>query len=118
MNSSIYRINLDIHDARPQASIRITQNDTARRIVISLSDGGVPYIIADDCYAAFTALKPDGTVLYNDTVIVQNSKIQYDITAQTVAATGTVECQIRIYGTGRNAYYITLFYHTCDGPCI
>ncbi len=99
MNSSIYRINLDIHDARPQASIRITQNDTARRIVISLSDGGVPYIIADDCYAAFTALKPDGTVLYNDTVIVQNSKIQYDITAQTVAATGTVECQIRIYGT-------------------
>ena len=38
-------------------------------------------------------------MLYNDTVIVQNSKIQYDITAQTVAATGTVECQIRIYGT-------------------
>ena len=58
MNSSIYRINLDIHDARPQASIRLTQNDTARRIVIFLSDGGLPYIIADDCYAAFTSLKP------------------------------------------------------------
>ncbi len=99
MNSSIYRINLDIHDVRPQASVRITQNDTARRIIISLSDGGVPYIIADDCYAVFTAAKPDGTVLYNDTVIVQNSRIQYDITAQTVAAAGTVDCQIRIYGT-------------------
>ena len=99
MNNSIFRINLDIHDTRTQASVRITQNDTARQIIISLSDGGVPYTISDDCYAVFTAKKPDGTVLYNDTAIVQNSKIQYDITSQTVAATGTVDCQIRIYST-------------------
>ena len=40
MNNSIFRINLDIHDTRTQASVRITQNDTARQIIISLSDGG------------------------------------------------------------------------------
>ena len=57
MNNSIFRINLDIHDTRTQASVRITQNDTARQIIISLSDGGVPYTISDDCYAVFTAKK-------------------------------------------------------------
>lgn len=97
MNDSIKRISLDIHDTHSGETVNVKRGDTGRKICISLVDGGLPYVISDECYAVFTATKPDGKKLFNDCSIGNNT-INYEITEQTVAATGRVRCEIKLYG--------------------
>lgn len=47
--------------------------------------------------AVFTALKPDGAVIFNE-ASVEGCRIVYPLTAQTTAASGTMQCQLRLYG--------------------
>lgn len=97
MNYSIKRISLDVHSPSSNETVNIKRGDTARRICISLVDGGMPYTISEDCSAVFTAKKPDGTVVYNDCSI-ENNTIIYNVTEQTVALEGRVNCEIKLYG--------------------
>lgn len=96
MNVSTHRVVLDIHRQTTQAHLAAKKGDTARRIIVSLSDGGVPYVIGKDCYAAFMAQKPDGNVLYNS-CIIQGNQIIYDFTEQTACAAGRMLCEFRLY---------------------
>lgn len=104
MNPSYYRLSLDVHDATSQLSFPIKKGDTSRRLLISLVDNGVPYIISEDCYAIFMAKKPDGNLISNDCTI-QNNMIIYDITGQTSAMEGRLDCEITLFGL--NAGQIT-----------
>ena len=97
MNDSIFRISLDIHEHGSQAVLKAKNTDTGRKLCVSLREGGTPYIIADDCYAAFKATKPDGTILFNDCTIEDN-EIVYEFTEQTCAAIGRSRCEIALYG--------------------
>lgn len=97
MNPSYYRISLDIHDATSQLSFSIKKGDTNRRLLISLTDNGVPYEITGDCYATFSARKADKQIVFNDCTI-QKNMIIYDITEQTSSVEGRLDCEITLNG--------------------
>ena len=97
MNFSTYRASLDIHAAGSQAVLHAKKGETKRRILITLTERGKPYLISSDCTAVFTATKPDGNIIYNDCAI-DNNIICYNFTEQTTAAEGKLDCEIRLYG--------------------
>ncbi len=97
MNFSNYRLSLDIHETESGLSLRAKKGDTIRKIYVTLMDGGAPYRITQDCTAAFTARKPDNTVIFNQAAI-ENNAIVYALTPQTTASAGQVRCEVRLYG--------------------
>lgn len=99
MNYSSYRFSLDLRNTRSSVVVKAKRVDTGRKLFITLTDGGVPYHITDECYAVFTAKKPDGKVVFNDCTI-EDCVIIYELTEQTVVAAGMVECEIIVYGSG------------------
>jgi hypothetical protein len=96
MNYTDYRISLDIFKTASQATLPVKQFDTAYRLCINITANGSPYIITEGCYALFTAQKPDGKFIINNCTI-ENNTIYYQLTKQTTAAIGVVECEIILY---------------------
>lgn len=99
MNSTVFRISLDIHEVNSQVTLRVKKGDSARQILIALTEGGRPYKISEDCMAVFTAKKPDETILYNGCEI-RGNRILYAMTPQTCTVVGAMKCEIRVYGAG------------------
>ena len=102
MNYSTYRFTLDIHKNKSQVSVPVLFGDTGIQFYISMTDGGKPYFIEDGCRAVFSAKKPDGSVLFNDCIIEDNTRILYQFTTQTTNVEGLMNCEIRLYGTDGN----------------
>ena len=63
MNYSVFRFTLNMHSHRSQASVAAFKGDTAVRLLINITDGGNPYVIADGCTAVLSGTKADGTKL-------------------------------------------------------
>jgi hypothetical protein len=102
MNSSNFRFVLDLHSTQSQISIPVTKGDTARVWYISLSDGGLPYIIEDGCLAKIEIKRPTGTFLEAFCPIEKNTTVKYDfsqdeITQNTAAVDGVHDCSVMIY---------------------
>lgn len=98
MKYSTYRFTLDLQKHQSQISIAVFQYDTAVRLYISLTDGGIPYHVADGCRAVFYGKRPDGTDLIHPCMIEGNTRIIYDFNDQTAYCEGTVDAQICLYG--------------------
>ena len=92
-----HKFTLDVHDTACHVSLRVKRRETGRRLLIHLSEKGYPYHINDNCYAAFTAIKPDGKVIFNDCSI-DDCVIVYEFTEQTTAVAGMMYCEIQLYG--------------------
>lgn len=90
-------IQLELDGHASQACLALRKGESGRRVVISLMNGGRPYIARGDCYAVLAAKKPDGELLFNGCVI-DGGRIGFTVTAQTTAAEGTLECEARLYG--------------------
>lgn len=102
MNYVTHRISLDIHNTSSQVLLRVKGGETSRKLRITLRENGQPYQIADDCTAAFSAIKPDGNSLYNNCLIDGNT-IVYTFTEQTTIAPGMMDCEIILSdGTGQS----------------
>ena len=92
-----HKFTLDVNQTASQVGISVKKGDTARRLLIHLTESGYPFHLSKDCYAVFLANKPDGHVIFNNCTI-EDCVIGYDFTAQTVAAVGLVNCEIIVYG--------------------
>lgn len=114
MNDSVYKISLDIHEHASQAVLKAKKTDTGRKLHITLRAGGTPYTIEDDCYAAFKATKPDGTILFNACTI-ENNEIIYEFTEQTCTSVGRCRCEIALYGPNDNIITSPRFSLLVDG---
>lgn len=98
MNHSTYRFSLDIHEDHSNVCLNVKKGDTnSRKLYITLTEDGFPYEISEECYAVFTATKPDGKIVYNDCTI-KDDTIIYELTPQTTAASGVMDCEIQLYG--------------------
>jgi hypothetical protein len=97
LNYANYRITLEVQETGSNLILRMKKGDTGRKLYITLTDGGLPYRITPDCFAVFTAVKPDGHIVFNECILEGNT-IVYPVKAQTVACCGTVRCEIRVYG--------------------
>lgn len=92
-----HKFTLDVNQTASQVRISVKKGDTARRLLIHLTESGYPYHLSDECYAVLAAQKPDGNVIFNNCTI-EDCVIGYDFTAQTVAAAGIVNCDVIVYG--------------------
>lgn len=98
MNHITYRISLDLRKTDSGVVVKVKRDDTVKKLAISLSDGGKPYHITEDCSAVFAGEKPDGTILCNPCSI-EDCVVTYEITPQTIADLGEVKSEIRLYST-------------------
>lgn len=94
-----HKVTLDVHEMVSPVYVRVKRRETGRRLLIHFSDKGYPYHISDECYAVFTATKPDGNVLFNDCTI-DNCVIIYELTEQTTCLIGRLSCEIQLYNPG------------------
>lgn len=110
---SDYRFLLDVHEINSQISLSFKQGDTGRVLHITLTEEGEVFNIPEGCVAVFSAVKPDGKIIFNDCEINGN-EISYTITPQTTTVTGKVDCEIRLYGKANtiiSSPHITIFVH-------
>ncbi len=97
MKEPVVKITLDLHKESVDTAVSLKHGDTGGRIAITLSEGGFPYEITEDCYAVLTAVKPDGSILYNRCEILGNT-VFYEVTAQTTALVGRMTAEVKLYG--------------------
>lgn len=104
MNYVNYRISLDMFDTSSQITIKAKKGDSACRIIITLTKNGKIYKIGDGCYATLNGKKADGTFVYDNCTIEDNTVV-YDFTSsidengvcQISAFEGVVECEVALF---------------------
>lgn len=96
MDYSVFRFTLNMHSHRSQAMVTAFRGDTAIKLEITITDGGIPYTIADGCIATLSGTKPDGTKLWNKCTI-ENNKILYEFTEGTTSCVGITNCEVTLY---------------------
>lgn len=104
-----HKITLDVHSTVSPVSLTMKRRETGRRLLIHLAEKGYPYHISNECYAVFTARKPDGKVIFNNCTI-EDCVISYEVTEQTTAVVGMLYCEIQIYGAGSKLLVSPSFY--------
>jgi len=97
MQRAIHDLTLELSRSCDTAGVTVKRGDTHRTLRIRLTQAGRPYAVASGCSAVFTAVKPDGSHLFNACTIT-DGVIYYDLTPQTTALPGELECELRLYG--------------------
>jgi len=99
MNHSIQRFTLDLHLTQSQVSLPVTMGDTARVWQITLSDGSLPYRIADGVLAKLEIRRPTGTHIEEFCPIEKNTAVRYAFSQNenTAAVGGIHECALVLY---------------------
>jgi hypothetical protein len=79
-------------------SIAVFTYDSAVRLCISLTDGGIPYLVEQGSRAVLYGKRPDDSPLIHNCMIDDTGRIIYDFNEHTASQTGITRCHIRLYG--------------------
>ena len=112
MERSVTDITLDLQRSFAPGEITVRRGDTHRTLRFFLADGGKPYK-PTDVRAVLTAQKPDGTHIFNECTVAED-RVLYDLTSQTTACPGQVECQLRLYGAENALLHTATFTLTVE----
>lgn len=96
MERALTYITLDVQKIDSGQLIKAKRGDSARRLVVSLTSRGRPYIPGEGVTAVFYERKPDGNPCFNDCDI-DGCTVAYDFTGQTTNVVGLAACEIRLY---------------------
>lgn len=99
MNSSKFRLTLDLHSVQSQYSIPVTVGDTNVTLLMSITDGGIPYKIPDGFLAKLSIKRPTGTYLEEFCKVKNNAVIEYPFSQNenTCAVEGIHHCDVTLY---------------------
>ncbi len=99
METVIYRKTLDLQKPGCQFTINAKKGDTlSRKLSVALTANGKPYTIGEKMIAVFYGRKPDRTTVTN-ACSIQNNTVEYLFTTQTLAAAGTLRCELKLMET-------------------
>lgn len=96
MERALTYITLDVGKIDSGQLIKAKRGDSARRLVVSLTNRGRPYIPGEGVTAVFYERKPDGNPCFNEAQI-DGCTVTYDFTGQTTNVVGLAACEIRLY---------------------
>jgi hypothetical protein len=96
MNSSKFTMTLDLHKSQSQYSISARVGDTNRKLLINLTDGGVPYKIPEGCYAYVSIKRPNGVPFEDPCAIKDSTVIEYQFREGTAAMAGIHTCDLTL----------------------
>ena len=109
MNEIIYRLRLDCSKPGTQASVYVKKGDIkSRKLSISLYNGSTPYDVPDGCSVVLRAKKPDATIVYDDCTLSGNV-VTHLLTSKAVEVSGTVRCELTIYGPDNEVLFSPWF---------
>lgn len=94
LNSSVYRILLDVQDSVSPYEIHVKVGDTnSRTIQATFADGGVPLSFTDEATATFMSANSAGQEAYTGDATVSKNTVSYQIPATMMAAVGEYSCE-------------------------
>ncbi|MBQ2920103.1 MAG: hypothetical protein IJE58_02870 [Oscillospiraceae bacterium] len=96
MERALTYITLDVQKIDSGVLIKAKRGDSARRLVVSLTNRGRPYIPGEGVTAVFYARKSDGNPCFN-AADIDGCTVTYDFTGQTTNVVGLAVCEIRLY---------------------
>lgn len=97
MQYANYRIQLDIQPGGSSVVLSAKRGDTGRRLFVTLTDGGRPYVLEEDCCTVLTARKPDGSKVFHQCAR-EGGQICCVLSEQLLAVPGPVRCELKVYG--------------------
>jgi hypothetical protein len=86
------KFSLAVDRVASQRSIEVKRGDTLNRLIISLSEHGCPYDIGEECRAFYI----EDDIMHSCSI--DNNRIIYDLTTQTVGTVGKHSAEIRLIG--------------------
>jgi hypothetical protein len=100
MNDSLIDIVLPLQNGATDVYRTIRKGDTAKVLRIFLTDGGVPYRVADGCHAYFIGKTPaDVPISIYHSCDIVDGVICYQLERTVVAQAGEMSCEIRLLGS-------------------
>jgi hypothetical protein len=81
--------------------------DTARYIVCTLTENGIPRTIKSNEVARIRLQKPDKTYVYNDCKIIEDGRVFITLTEQILAVEGNALCDIQVTDEEAGIVYST-----------
>lgn len=96
MKDASFRITLDVNEIQSQVSIPVKVGDTSRKIYISLTEDGIPFVIGEGDYAVLTGTSRSGLNIER-TCTIEGGKIVIGFDDNIVSSERLLTCEIRLY---------------------